>query len=255
MKRVCVVDDEFRARRRVRSLIEQRQDFVLVGEADNGPDAVALIDLKQPDLVFLDVRMPGYSGFRVLREIQHRPAVIFVTAYDEYAVEAFEVHAVDYLLKPFPDNRFHEALDRATMAQISEKEIEVLRHLAEPRKDERKEAEPRSRRIDRIPGRRGSSYELLITDTVDCFVAENGLVFAHLEQRKVMVDFTLFELESRLDPIRFERVHRNTIANMEAVESVVRRGPGRIALRFGSGAEAQVSRDRTRKIKTRLGIE
>ncbi len=112
--RICIIDDEFRARRRIAHLLEAEKRCTVVGEADNGGDAVELIDREKPDLVFLDIRMPGLSGFQVLQRALHRPAVIFVTAYDEHAVQAFEVHAVDYLLKPFPDERFRDALRRAT---------------------------------------------------------------------------------------------------------------------------------------------
>ncbi len=108
-KTVCIIDDEFRARERICDLLKNESDFIIAGEADNGRDAVELINSIKPDLVILDIKMPGLSGFQVLQETIHKPAVIFITAYNEHAVEAFEVHAVDYLLKPFKDERFREA--------------------------------------------------------------------------------------------------------------------------------------------------
>ncbi|MFA7568179.1 MAG: LytTR family DNA-binding domain-containing protein [Alkalispirochaeta sp.] len=244
---VCIIDDEFRARRRIAELLSQEDGYEVVGEADNGADAVELIDRVKPDLIFLDIRMPGLSGFQVLQEAQHKPAVIFVTAYDEHAVQAFDVHAVDYLLKPFPDGRFREALER-----VGEK-----RGVAEPDVLERLEMMIRDSResmLERIPVRRGFEFDMVPVASVDCFTIADGLVFLVQGKRRVVVDHTLRELEERLDPSMFMRVHRNSLVNVNGIIRVVPWGRGRIALHFTEGEPVHVGRDRTQAVKQRIGI-
>ncbi|MEA5032598.1 MAG: response regulator, partial [Sphaerochaeta sp.] len=117
-KSICIIDDEFRSRERIRDILSDSEQYSIVGEADNGRAAVELIDRTLPDIVLLDIKMPGLSGFQILQEATHKPSVIFITAYNEHAVRAFEVHAVDYVLKPFQDKRLFDALARVPKVPV-----------------------------------------------------------------------------------------------------------------------------------------
>ena len=166
-----IVDDEAAARARLNKLLSGFPEVEVVGEARNGPEAIRLIDDKRPDLVLLDIQMPMINGFEVLKGIQHEPAVIFVTAYDEYALRAFEVHAVDYLLKPYTRDRLKEAIQRVTHSgENDENRVKRIESLLETYNQ-------RESFLDRISVKTKYSYRVLEVEQIDFFRVENGLVF------------------------------------------------------------------------------
>jgi two-component system LytT family response regulator len=250
--RVAVVDDEPLARQRLRRLLAELSGAVLVGEAGSAADARAMLARVAPDVVLLDVQMPGEDGFALLRSLPERPAVIFVTAYDHYAVRAFEEHAVDYLLKPCRRERVAEALERARgqrrdPGSLARRLEELLRAL------DRSGA--RGGRLERLSARVGGRLTILRAADVLWFGAEDKLVFAATAQGRHYVNFTLDQLEERLDPERFLRVHRSALVNLDFAESLrpAFAGTYRLTVRDAARTEVPVSRARARILRERLG--
>lgn len=205
--RVLIVDDEPLARRGVAGRLRRQEDVEIVGECGDGLSAIEAIGRLGPDLVFLDIKMPGMDGFDVLRAIPkpQLPAVIFLTAYDQYALQAFDVHAADYLLKPIDDQRFADALDR------------VRRSLAAPRNDalttrliELLDA-PEQRYASRFAVRLGARIQLVHAEEIDWIAAAGDYVELHSATRSYLLRESLTALERRLDPREFLRIHRSRI--------------------------------------------
>jgi two-component system LytT family response regulator len=230
--RALVVDDEPLIRLGVRRALEALPAIDVVGECGSGPDAVAAITASTPDVVVLDVQMPGFSGLDVVREVgpARMPAVIFLTAYDEYAVQAFEVNAVDYLLKPFDPERLGEAVDRVRTRLASRESTtlaERLEALLRPRS---------AHAVERLVVRNGERYEFVPVDAVDWIEAANNHVQLHCGARHHLLAETLTHLEGRLDKRRFLRVHRSRIVNTSRIVAVhvVIGGTYEIELRDGT---------------------
>ena len=217
--RVLIVDDEPLARRRVRGLLAGARDVEVVGECAGGRAAVAAIREAAPDVVFLDVQMPELDGFGVLAEVgaARAPAVVFVTAHDEHALRAFEVHALDYLLKPFRRERFEEALRRARAAAARGAPDARLAALLEDRERAR-------RRAERLLVRDGGRVTFVRVASIDWLEAAGNYVKLHAGGAEHLVRETLTALEARLDPERFARIHRSLIVNLDRVAEVL---PGR----------------------------
>jgi DNA-binding LytR/AlgR family response regulator len=257
--RAAIVDDEKPARDRIRRLLADHPDVTVVGEAWDGPSAVALIDREQPDLCFLDVQMPEADGFEVLRRVRRAPRVIFTTAYDQYAVRAFEVNSLDYLLKPFSRSRFAAALDRAreSLRQPGPPTADLLRVLEEIRAGlPRPEAAPaasqpaREGGLVKIPGRRGAKIVLLDPADVSWFEAEDVLVFARTADGRFLVERSLAELESLLAP-SFFRTHRAYLVNLSAVAEILpgEGGVFRIVIRDAARSVVPLSRRQARRLR------
>ena len=202
MIRVVIVDDEPLARRGIRQLLAAHGDVEVVGEARNGREAVPMLDALTPDLVFLDVQMPELDGFEVLRRITHRPDVIFVTAYDTFAVRAFESRALDYLVKPLHEARFEDALARAR---------ERLR-------------------IKRVPQRLVVGGVVLDVAEILWIEADDYYAAVHARGRRHLLRESLASLEARLDREQFVRVHRSALVNLEQVREI---GEHAVVLRDG----------------------
>ncbi len=250
--RVLIVDDEPPARARTRRLLAQVGGTELVGEAASVPEARKQVAATHPDLVLLDVQMPGEDGFSLLRGLEPRPAVVFVTAYDHYAVRAFEENAVDYLLKPFRAERLASALER--VRQDLARPEELSRRLASLL-EELGRARAGSNTLERFTVRIGQRQLILRADEVLWFGAEDKLVFAATASDRHYVNFTLDQLERRLDPRRFVRVHRAAIVNLDHAAAL---RPGfagtyRLQLRDATRTEVPVSRARARGLRERLG--
>jgi two-component system response regulator LytT len=248
--RTLVVDDEKLARDRLTGFLAGLSGVEVIGQATNGLEAVQMIQQDKPDLVFLDVQMPGMDGFEVLRAIPGPPPqVVFATAYDEYAIRAFEVQAVDYLLKPFARTRVEEAVGRARSRQARGAaggvDIEaVVRRLEEGRKSFASQISVHSgRRILLIP-----------VEEVRWFGVEHRLVYAHTGERAFMTNYTLRELEERLDPEHFFRVHKASLVNLRHVKEIVPWFGGRykLGMRDHAGSEVPVSRTQARALRARL---
>lgn len=239
--RVLIVDDEAPARSKVRRLLRPHADLELVGEASTGTEAIRLARETRPDLILLDVQMPAPDGLGVVRELQKAgapvPYVVFLTAYDAYAVQAFELHAVDYLLKPFDAARFDHAVERARAAILTRAEplddrlarlIEALR-APEPY-------------MDRLLVRQGQKSVLLRIADVDWIEAAQNYVILHSAGTQYMVRGTLQELEARLDPARFARVHRSRIVNLDRVQELHPWSHGDVQLVLVDGTRLMLSR-------------
>jgi two-component system LytT family response regulator len=213
--RVLIVDDETLARSILREHLAKIPDVEIVGEAANGFEAVKLAEEVNPELVFLDIQMPKLSGFEVLELLGERaPSVIFTTAYDEFALRAFEVHAVDYLLKPFSDERFAEALSRArarlTAGDARDLDIGALAS----------EARPRQTPLERVLIRDGAQVHVIPAPRIDFVEAQDDYVCFVAEGRSYLKDQTMAAVEASLDPARFVRIHRSYLLNIERIARV-----------------------------------
>jgi len=235
-----VVEDEPLARQRLRELINGADWLEFVGEAATGRAAVGAIDEAQPDLVFLDVRLPDGSGIDVLSRIAHRPAVIFTTAYDQYAVTAFELGAVDYLLKPFGRERFSRAVERARPHLEREAGSRAVDRAAEMLG---KDA-PR-----RLYVRDGSRIVPIAVSAVERVEACDDFVLVHSGRRAFRMNLPLSDLESRLDRRTFVRVHRSHLVNLDHIASMTPYDGSRLELTLRSGATLVASRQRSRTLR------
>lgn len=206
--RVLIVDDEEPARRLLDELLAGEDDVEVIGECRNGFEAVQSIQTLAPDLVLLDVQMPKLDGFEVLELLDAPPMVVFVTAYDEYAVRAFEVHAVDYLLKPVSGERLHGALERVRARLAAHESPVAAAPLA-------KAARPGSGFLERVLVRDGEKVHVVPVARVDYFEAQGDSVVLRVGTDKLRKATTLNDLERELDPGRFLRVHRSYILNLD----------------------------------------
>lgn len=251
--RLVLVDDEPLARARARRLLEQAGGAEVVGEAGSAAEAERVIAQTAPDAILLDIQMPGDDGFALLARLDPRPAVVFTTAYDQYAVRAFEANAVDYLLKPFRADRLAEALARVR-SELARPE-ELSRRLEELLAAVGRAGEGAGPALERFTVRTGTRQLILKASDVLWFGAEDKLVFAAVEGDRHYVNFTLDELERRLDTGKFARVHRSAIANLD--RAVALRpgfaGTWRLQLNDAARTEVPVSRARARQLRARLG--
>lgn len=210
--RVVIVDDEPLARAMVRQCIAAHPGVDVVAECANGFEAVKAVTELSPDLLFLDVQMPKLSGFEVLELIGRDVAVIFTTAYDQFALRAFEVHAVDYLLKPFSEQRFAEALSRARERLAAKESLPVDALVSEAR--------PRQEPLERVLIRDGSKVHVLPVDRIDYVEAQDDYVCFKSDGKSLLKDQTLGSVEASLDPARFVRVHRSYLLNIDRIARV-----------------------------------
>ena len=241
--RVVVVDDEELARARIKGLLEAFDDLECVGEAENGLEAVERIRELGPDLVFLDIQMPGMDGFEVLAALDDVPLVIFATAYDEYALRAFEVNSIDYLLKPIEKERLAQAVERARELLSGENEL--------GREIERIVGLVRTRRVDRLPVQKGKKIVLVDHANIVWVEASEGLVFVHTRDQRFLVNTTMAELEARLDPGTFFRTHRSSIVNLNHVVEIVPwfGGKYKVVIDDAGRSELVLSRARARALR------
>lgn len=248
--RTLVVDDEAPARRRIRRLLAAEPDIIVVGECGDGASAVALIESVRPDLVFLDVQMPERDGFEVVKAIPRKrlPAVLFVTAYDQYALRAFDVHAVDYLLKPFTGERFRTAVSRARDRILRRAPDPGLATLAATLRN-------RPEYLTRVPVRTGGRTVFVETGAVDWLEAADNYVRLHVKQREFLARETLGSLEARLDPERFVRIHRSLIVQIDRITEIrpTTHGDAEVVLR--DATTLAVSRTWREGLRERLTIE
>jgi two-component system, LytTR family, response regulator len=249
--RTLIVDDEPLARQRVRTLLAAEKDIELVGEAGNGRDAVAAVRELRPDLMFLDVQMPLLDGFGVLEALgsEHLPAVVFVTAYDRYAVRAFETHALDYLLKPFDRSRFGKALDRARNQVERDHHADTGKQLRALLADVYSARQP----IERLIVKAGGKVSFLRLGEVDYMEAAGNYVRVHVGDEVHLLRETMSHLESRLKGTRFVRIHRSTIVNLDCIRELQPAFHGDFAVILKSGAELTLSRGYRNKLEEHLG--
>ncbi|MBZ5554071.1 MAG: LytTR family DNA-binding domain-containing protein [Acidobacteriia bacterium] len=238
--RVLIVDDEVLARERIRDLLRGQPEFEIAGECANGRDAVQKILELAPDLLFLDVQMPGLNGLDVLEAVgpRHMPVVIFVTAYDQYALKAFEVHALDYLLKPFDRPRFQKSLQRARTqierqrnGDLNDRLMELLEEVKGTRKF-----------LDRLVVKDAGRIFFLKADEIDWVESAGNYLRLHVGKESHLLRETMGRFERQLDPSQFLRIHRSTIANIERVKEFRPLFHGEYAVVLHGGRQLTLSR-------------
>jgi len=250
--RILIVDDEPAARRGVKLLLAGVPQAVVVGEVGDGPEAVRQIEQLRPDVVFLDVQMPGCDGFEVIQRVgpAAMPAVVFVTAYDEHALRAFDVSAVDYLLKPYEDARFHAALARAReevrRRRAGDLGARLERLIAAFERGPAPAAAPGADApaalADRILIKSSGEIYFLKTEEIDWIEAEGDYMKFHAGGRAHLLRETMARLEARLDPRRFIRIHRSTIVNVDRVRKMSPAFAGEYAVILHDGTKLRLSR-------------
>ncbi|HYL55099.1 MAG TPA: LytTR family DNA-binding domain-containing protein [Gemmatimonadales bacterium] len=255
--RTLIVDDEPAAREGMRHLLAADPEIVLAGECSNGREAAAAIRNTSPDLVFLDVQMPELDGFGVLREVgvERAPAVVFVTAFDQYALRAFDVHAIDYLLKPFTDDRFRQSLDRAKQLVRQGRLGDLTRKLAALLdNDESAPAPaPAPSYLDRLVVKSGGKVTLLPVGEIEWIDAEGDYVRIHVGKTWHLLRETMKNLEDQLDAARFVRIHRSTIVNLEKVKELQPFFRGEYVVVLHNGTTLKLSRGYRDNLEARLG--
>jgi two-component system, LytTR family, response regulator len=252
--RVIVADDERPARSYLTSMLRRRPDVAVVGEAETGVEAVALIERERPDLAFLDLQMPELDGLGVVRVLKRKvmPLIVFVTAYEEYALRAFELNAVDYLLKPANPARLGDALtrahDRLERADLRASEVDRVKAAVDAY-----EAEARLPWLERIPVRQRDVVTLLPVKNIASIVAERELLHITTARRdKHTITYRLKDLEMRLPPSKFMRLGRGILVAIEMITSVHVMPGGGYFVSMTNGEELQVSRIQSRVVRERL---
>jgi two-component system LytT family response regulator len=267
--RVLIADDEPLARQRLEDLVRPLPRAEVVATAADGDEAVEAIRRLRPDLVFLDVQMPGKTGVEVVREVgaEHMPVTIFVTAYDRFALQAFELAAVDYLLKPYDDERFEQAFERARkrveLAEVGRLAGQLAALLgAQPAPPATPPAEPPpspaiapgGRWLERIPVEMRGQVRVVPVEEIEYVTASGPYAELHTAERGFVIRERMQALEERLDPARFLRIHRSVIVRLDRIDALLRGGGGDYAVRLKSGVKLRVSRTRVEELEKRMGV-
>lgn len=246
-----VVDDEALARERVIGMLRQEPDIELIGECSDGEQAVDAINAQHPDLVFLDVQMPAFDAFGVIEKVgaDRMPAVVFMTAHEEYALRAFEVHAIDYLLKPFGRERFQQTLQHARAHVERRRAGDLGSRLMALVQD----ITPEPQKLDRLVGKSGGRVFFLRTDDIVWIEAAGNYVRLHLSDDSHLFRETMNGIEARLDPRRFVRIHRSRIVNSDRIRELQASVNGEYTVTLQNGTRLTLSRGYREKLQERLG--
>ncbi len=248
MVRAYLVDDERLAVERLTRLLDATGRVRIVGSSTDPESALAELQDREIDVLFVDIQMPGLTGFALLEKLNRDVPVIFTTAYDQYAIDAFAVNSIDYLLKPIEVERLERALDK--LVRLGNQARPDMRELA---RELAAQLGP-GRRLDRLASRVGEKTTLLDVPRITHFFSKDKLTFAVLGGRDHVVEYTLAQLEERLDPCRFVRIHRGTIANVTFIAELFPGVDGMVVrLKDEGRTELSVARDRVRDLKERLG--
>jgi two-component system, LytTR family, response regulator len=256
--RVLIVDDEALARQRLEDLIRAQDKVEIVGTADNGEAAVTAIRTLKPDLVFLDVQMPGKTGLDVIATIgpDEMPPTVFVTAYDQYALKAFDLAAIDYLVKPFDDERFEQAFARARrlvdleeVGRLSEQLRAVLHGGAAPSAPADK-----PEYLERIAVETRGQVRVVPVNDIEYITASGPYAELHVGGRAHVIRERMQMLEDRLDPSRFFRIHRSAIVRLDQIETLLRDPGGDYGVKLRSGVQLSVSRNRVEQLERWMGL-
>jgi len=254
-----IVDDEALARDAIRLRLENEPGIEVVGEAADGADAVELLRTLQPDLVFLDVQMPLMNGFEVIENVasDHLPIVVFVTAYDRYALKAFETHALDYLLKPFTASRFHAAIERARLEvaragdhETHQRVIEMLEDRQRVRERGHQASAASGGYLARLAIKRNQRVVLVKVADIDWIESSGNYAHLHTQGASHAVRMTMGELDRRLDPAHFARIHRSTIVQIDRIESIVAAWHGDFDVTLRDGTVLRLSRNYRERVLT-----
>lgn len=242
MLKAVIIDDELPARDLVKFYLKDNNDILVVGEADNGFDGAKLIHNEQPDLVFLDIQMPKINGFEMLELLDEPPSIIFCTAYDEYAIKAFELNAIDYLLKPFSKERINEAIDK------------VIKEQVRPDKSKLEALVESQEQLDRIVVKTGHSIDIIDVGAIHFLEAQDDYVEIHAGDRKLLKQQTMKYYEHALDNRRFVRVHRRFIVNVESIAKLDKLGKETYLAQLKSGQQISVSAAGYARLKEVLNL-
>ena len=268
--RVVIVDDEPLGRQRVADLLAAEPNVEIAGVAENGQAAIELIRRVHPDLVFLDVQMPGVSGLDVARRLgDDMPPTIFVTAYDQHALKAFDLAAIDYLVKPFDDERFDQALKRARHVtdleetrRVHERMLDLLRTTIPervsdevPRGDGPREPARAEAGLERIAVESRGKVKLVPVSEIDYIAASGPYAEIVTGSRRYLVREPMQTLEDRLDPQRFVRIHRSYIVPLDRIDTLLRGAGGDYEVQLKDGTRLRVSRSRREALEQRLGMQ
>ena len=249
--RTLIVDDESLARERIRDMLASDSDIQIIADCGNGQEAIEAIQQHSPDLVFLDVEMPGIDGFGVLEALSgdRTPNIIFVTAYDQYAVRAFEVYALDYLLKPFDQERFDKAVARAKEQIAGERDEalgqRILRAIAE--------IKTRPVHLERLVIKMNGHVFFIKTEEIDWLEAEGNYVRLHAAKESYLLRDTISALECQLDPKKFIRIHRSAIVNIDRITELQPWFHGEYRIILREGVQLTLSRTYREKLHELLG--
>jgi len=238
MLRVVIVDDELLARQRIEDLLAKEPNVEIIGEARDGNEAVNMIRELRPDLVFLDVQMPGRTGVEVAEELgaDALPATIFTTAYERFALKAFDVAAIDYLVKPFDDERFAQALARARKAIATQ-------------------PAPKHEYLERISVESRGQIRVVPVALIDYITASGPYAELHIGDRTFAIREKMQTLEDKLDPALFFRIHRSAIVRLDRIDTLLHAAGGDYAVRLKDGTELSVSRSRREELEEKVGLE
>jgi two-component system LytT family response regulator len=256
--RAYLIDDEMLAIERLGRLLASFADIRVIGSATDPMEALDFLSRESADVLFLDIQMPGMNGFELLSRLTEQPFVIFTTAYDEYALKAFEVNSIDYLLKPIETGQLERALTKLSRLRplprqewLRTPELRsMLQELATSLRA------PQSAYPHRIASRVGERISFLDLNTVTHFVAHDKLTYAVVDGHKHCVDQSIVELERRLDPAKFIRIHRAVLLNVDWIQEVNSSFAGKllVSLRDVQHTQLPIARDRARDLKSRLGF-
>ncbi len=240
--KALIIDDERLARKELNSLLKEHKEIEVIGEAANIDEAVELIDEKNPDLLFLDIQMPGGTGFDLLEQLDRVPKVIFITAYDEFALKAFEVNALDYLLKPVQSDRLSDALAKLTM---------------EPSQTEESAAESGEKKLglnDQVFVKDGDKCWFVSLSNIRLFESDGNYIKVYFDGNRPMIHKSLNALDQKLDPRSFFRASRKHIVNLSWVENIEPWFNGGLMVRLKGGDKVEVSRRQAAKFKEMMSL-
>ena len=256
--RVAIVDDEVLARQRIADLLAREEDVEIVGTPSDGNEAAELIRSARPDLVFLDVQMPGMTGLQVVDAIGagEMPATIFVTAFDQFALKAFDRAALDYLVKPFDDERFAQAFRRARkMIELEDVGRMTKRLLSMMSENPQPAAPPKSEYLERISVESRGQVRVVPVEKIDYITASGPYAELHVGERTFAIRERMQKLDERLDRNVFFRIHRSAIVRLDRIDTLTRHPGGDYGVRLKNGVELSLSRGRREELEQKLGIE
>jgi two-component system LytT family response regulator len=257
--RALIVDDEDLARRGIRSLLRRAEDVQIVGECRNGREAIEAITHSEPDLVFLDIQMPGKTGFDVIADIDEGkcPFVIFVTAFDKFALRAFDVHALDYLLKPVNEERFFAALSRARAALSSTRDNLLVRRFLQAAADFRqpRTGKPAPPAIDRLPVKANGKVVVVRIADIDWIEADHDYVLLHLGDKSWILRETIASVELRLALSGFVRIHRSALVNVDRVRELRPKSKGEFDVVLRDGKQLKMTRNYRSALERLVGVD
>ena len=247
---VLIADDEPLACRRLCSMLSERDDVLVIAECGNGTETISQIKQLGPDLVFLDIQMPELNGFQVVEAMMgnSQPVIVFVTAYSDYAIDAFEVEALDYLVKPVSAERLDKSIERAKTKIVCKleqiKHEQVINALEQARSD---------RYIERLAVKSGEKVQLVRVGQINYIESAGNYVYIHTSDQKFLLRESMKRLEEKLDPNLFARVHRSTIVNLDCIESLEPTFHGDFTISLSQGIQVPLSRNFRAALRERLG--